>query len=162
MHLRHGFRKLNTVSGRCLIGGWNNVWFVGGNEAHYLASNNKPYLQQTVQPHLQYARHATQEIEMGQMDQHPPPYQVIQQPQMQMQIPGAMGGNPFMQMQPQPQPQMMTGFQPQPQFAGPSPGMFMQQQQPQQQMFGQTNPFGGAGWQQTGFPGQQQQWGGGM
>lgn len=102
---------------------------------------------------------------LGQMPMQGSPMfqpQSLGQPQMQMQIPGAMGGNPFMQMQSQPQPQMMTGFQPQPQFAGPSPGMFMQQQQPQQQMFGQTNPFGGVGWQQTGFPGQQQQWGGGM
>ena len=95
--------------------------------------------------------------------------QSLGQPQMPMQM-----SNPFMQQQlqqpqlqphamtgfqPQ-QPQMMTGFQPQqPQFPGtPSPGPFMQQ--PQQQTFGQANPFGGTGWQQTGFSGQPQQWSG--
>ncbi|KAI0693678.1 hypothetical protein C8T65DRAFT_720818 [Cerioporus squamosus] len=69
-----------------------------------------------------------------------------QQPQMQM-------GNPFMQGQPQ-----------QAQY-GTSAQQFLQQMQPQaqqqqqQQAYGQPNAFGGTGWQQPGFQGQQQ-WGG--
>ncbi|KAI0752881.1 putative GTPase activating protein for Arf-domain-containing protein [Daedaleopsis nitida] len=90
--------------------------------------------------------------------------QMFQQQPMQMGNSGMFMRGQQPQFQPQPQPQGMAPFgSPQPPFMGtPSPAQFMPQQQPQQQMYGQPNAFGGTGWQQPSYAGQQQQWGYGM
>ena len=80
------------------------------------------------------------------------PAQTLGQPQMQMQM---QMGNPFMQSQPQ-QAQYGTSAQ---QFLQQMQPHAQQQQQQQQPAYGQPSAFGGTGWQQTGFQGQQP-WGG--
>ncbi|RPD54233.1 ArfGap-domain-containing protein [Lentinus tigrinus ALCF2SS1-7] len=76
------------------------------------------------------------------------PSQTPGQPQMQM-------GNPFMQNQPQ---QGQYGTSAQQFLQQMQPHAPQQQQQQQQGGYGQPSAFGGTGWQQTGFQGQQQ-WG---
>lgn len=93
-----------------------------------------------------------QQQPMYQQQQQQQQQHAFGQPQQQMQM-----GNPFSGMQSQPQYQTASfGDSPQPPFMGnPSFG----QQQPQQQMYAQQSAFGGTGWQQPGYPSQQQQWG---